>query len=98
MQNQFLLKDAVRGKENPMKKVYSLVAESIEELINKNGDIKNPLTKDYYYLAYLLDGIVDSYIECYSREGEDVNLTTKTREVIRRFLNAIGMNGYEYEV
>ena len=56
------------------------------------------MTKDCYHLAYLLDGIVDSYIECYSEENKEVNLVTKTKDVVRIFLNAIGMSDYEYEI
>lgn len=92
--NPFFLKDATRGIENPMKRIYMLIAKAIENLIEKENDLFN---KDIYHLAYLLDGITDSYIEYYS-EKEDVNLESKTREVIRMFLNAIGMNKYEYKV
>lgn len=96
MQNQFFLKDASRGKENPMKKVYKLVSNSIEKFINQER-VVNEFVKDFYHLAYVLDGIVDSYIECYSQGQYDVNLVTKTDDVMRMFLNSIGMGNYEYQ-
>ena len=92
--NPFFLKDATRGEDNPMKKIYLLLATSIERLIEKETNL---MTKDAYHLAYLLDGIVDSYIEYYS-DNEKVNLTSKTHETVRMFLNAIGMSNYEYEM
>lgn len=98
MQNQFFLNKASRGKDNPMKKVYSLVASAIEKLTEAHCDKNNPLVKDSYHLAYLLDGIIDSFIECYTYEDEGIDLVTKTREVIRLFLNSIGINGYKYEI
>lgn len=91
--NPFFLKDATRGKENPMKKIYLLVSESITKLIDGQDGL---FSYDSNHLAYLLDGIVDSYISYYS-EKEDVDLESKTSEVIRMFLNSIGMGGYKYE-
>lgn|SRR5574344_36910 len=90
--NPFFLKETSRGEENPMKKIYLMLAEPIEKLIK---DKKNLVVKNGYHLAYLLDGIVDSYIEYYS-ESQTVDLTSKTHDVIRIFLNSIGMYDYEY--
>lgn len=91
--NPFFLKDATRGKENPMKKIYLLVSGAIEKLIEGQQGV---FSSDSNHLAYLLDGIVDSFISYYS-EKEEVDLTSKTSEVIKMFLNSIGMGGYKYE-
>ncbi|MBP7212100.1 TetR/AcrR family transcriptional regulator [bacterium] len=95
LQNQTVIKGANKGKENPMKKVYKLLAKSIEEFI-KEEKVSNEFTKDCYNLAYVLDGLINSYIECYSQENPELNMITKTKDVMRMFLNAIGMGNYEY--
>ena len=62
----------------------------------KNIKLKADFSVDCYHLAYVLDGLVDSYIECYAQENNEINLVTKTKDVMRLFLNAIGMKDYEY--
>lgn len=95
--NPLFLKNTARKKENPMKKIYLLVADAIKELITQqNPDEKENSTKDYYLLAYILDSIVNSYIERFS-EDENVNYATKTEDVIKMFLNTIGAKELKYE-
>lgn len=88
--NQFFLKNTSRRKENPVKKVYNIIAEVIKELIQQSGE-KDKIDKkyDYYLLAYLLDNIINGYIERFCEDDEDVNLTTKSDEVLKMFLSAI---------
>lgn len=82
--NQFFLKNTARRKENPMIKVYSMMAGVIEEFCNSQGLVHD----DYSVMAYTLDGLVNAYIERFSLD--EVNLTTKTDEVLRIFLNSLG--------
>lgn len=93
--NQLFLKNASRRKENPMRKIYDLVADAIKEIVKTNK--VECQTQDYYLLAYLLDSITNSYIERFS-EDENVNFATKTEEVIQMFLNTIGARELKYEV
>lgn len=92
--NQLFLKNTSRRKENPMKKIYILVADAIKELMEQTG--KNA-THDYYLLACILDSIINSYIERFC-EDENVNYTTKTDEVIKMFLNTIEVKELKYEI
>lgn len=82
--NQFFLKNTARRKENPMMKAYTMMAKIIEEFCAQN-DIEQ---RDYLVLAYTLDGIVNAYIERFSLEN--IDLSTKTDEVLRIFLNSLG--------
>lgn len=94
LRGRFGLKNSLNN-DNPMKKVYQLLSVSIESLF-KNIKLKADFSVDCYHLAYVLDGLVDSYIECYAQENNEINLVTKTKDVMRLFLNAIGMKDYEY--
>jgi AcrR family transcriptional regulator len=95
LQSQYAIQGTNKGAENPMKKVYKLLAISIKNFTD-NENIKNKFIENSYHLAYLLDKIVDSYIDCYAQENKEINLMTKTKEVMEMFLNAIGMRDYEY--
>lgn len=95
--NPLFLKNTARKKENPMKKIYLLVADAIKEIIDQtNQKTSEADAKDYYLLAYVLDSIINSYIERFS-EDENVNYATKTDEVIKMFLNTIGVKELKYE-
>lgn len=97
--NQIFLKNTARGKENPMKKIYALVADSIKELTKISGVNESKLiTCDYYLLAYLLDSIINSYIERFTEDEENLNLTTKTDEVVKIFMNSIGVRELQNEI
>lgn len=89
--NQFFLKNSARRKENPMQKIYSLLAKAIEDLFDSRPYLKEKSpTCDYMLLAYNLDGIVNSYIEYFVAEEQTVNFATKTWEIVIMFLNIIG--------
>lgn len=81
--NQFFLKNTARGANNPMYKMYDLLSAIIEEIVTQN----RRKLDDYLISAYVLDGIINAYIERYSREN--VDLSTKTNEVLEVFLNSI---------
>jgi len=90
--NQLFLKNTARRKENPMKKVYNIIADVIKELIYQyNPKNESPKKYDYYLLAYLLDSIINGYIERFCEMDENINLTTKSDEVLEMFLNTIGV-------
>lgn len=84
--NQFFIKNVQRGVENPMKSIYKYVANIIEDFINLP---EGNNSEDCYLLAHVLDGIISAYIERYC-DG-DVDLTSKTAEVISIFKNTIGV-------
>lgn len=88
--NLFFLKNAQRGKENPMKIIYKYVSEIIKDLLSeekyKNSKI---ISSDYYHLAYAFDAIINSYIERYCEQ--DTDLRSKTPEAMQMFMNAIGV-------
>lgn len=81
--NQFFLKNTARGVNNPMYKMYDLLSGVIEDISIQNGK----KIDDYLISAYTLDGIVNAYIERYSRENVDLN--AKTKEVLEVFLNSM---------
>lgn len=84
--NQFFVKNVQRGVENPMKSIYKYVASIIDDFTNLPEENKS---EDCYLLAHILDGIINGYIERYC--DEDVDLTSKTAEVISIFKNIIGV-------
>lgn len=93
--NQLFLKNTSRRKENPMRKVYTLVAQSIEHLPIEKGAGDKP--QDFYLFAYLLDSIINSYIERFCDSEENVNFTTKTKDVMEMFLKCMGVKDFAYE-
>lgn len=96
--NQLFLKNTARRAENPMRKIYSLVSKSIETLFVQENIDKNNVSNDFFLLAYILDSLVNSYIERFVEFGETVDFTTKTKEVVRMFLNTIRAESVVYEV
>ncbi|MDD3237507.1 MAG: TetR/AcrR family transcriptional regulator [Candidatus Gastranaerophilales bacterium] len=83
--NPFFMQNTQKGALNPMKGVYTLVAQIIEDYVHNK---KNVITNDYYLLALTLDGMISSFIERFS--GEDVDLNSLTPKVLNLFDNAIG--------
>lgn len=87
--NHCFVKNAQRGKENPMKMIYKYVSEIIKDLLSEDKyKNKQVINNDYYHLAYVFDGIINSYIERYCEE--DTDLRSKTPEAMQMFMNAIG--------
>lgn len=76
--NLYFLKNTARRRDNPMIKIYESVAKNLKNYFKDE--------RDFLKLAYLLEGIINSYIEYYCEQ--DVDLTTKTDEILEIFLNS----------